>query len=737
MRLISVSEQFGCRVGRLPSVVAVVGMSVCLTQVCPAQSSGSAASDTAEDSSVLGEVVVTAQKRSENMQDVPIAVSAVSSVQLEKAGITDIVSLRLLVPSLNTTNTEGRLTMSLRGIGTVGVGPGVDNPVALYVDGVYYGSSVASLLSLNNIQQIEVLKGPQGTLFGRNATGGLVQITTKDPTSAPSGAIDLSYANYSTSIAKAYFSAGVGDSLAGDFAGYIKHQADGWGNALLTGEQTYSVDRDIAVRSKWVYKPADETRITLIGDYSNTLDNSIPLTMVPGTRLPNFPGYVGYVQPDIGYDSNANYLPEHTVVSGGATLRWDQDISGARLSTISAYRADRVFIGGDQDGTSANIQNYFFTQHDHQFSQEIQLTSAPGRLEWTTGLYYYGATTTAPAGVVIPPAGINVLLTGLEKIRTEAVYGQATYAIEPATRLTLGGRFTSEQRQAIDEGTAVVPIGIGPSVPSFALIPNAKSTFNKFTYRASLDHRLSDDLLAYISANSGFKSGGYNIFSPGSPAYKPESLNAYEIGIKSDLLDRRVRLNVAAFDYEYKDIQVAKYVDNGYNTTNGAGARSYGVDADLTVAVTSDVRLTAGGVLIHPKFTEYNGCAAGVPGGGVPPVDGNCAGKLLPLASEASGSIALDYTLRIPGGDVDFNGSAYYNSGFYFEPDNLIHQASFVEFSASGRWTRADGHIYVGLFGKNLSNKRVMTFGSTQGLGTQVLLWAEPRVYGVEVGAKF
>jgi iron complex outermembrane receptor protein len=698
-----------------------------------------AAADVPQTSSgQLEEVVVVAQKRSENLQNVPISVDAVSAVDLEHKGPVDITELRTLVPALNTTNTNGRLTMSLRGIGTTGVGPGVDNPIALYVDGVYFGSTVAGLLALDNVKQIEVLKGPQGTLFGRNATGGLVQVITKDPTSTPSGSLDFTYGNFQTEIGRFYVSDGKDGVFAADFAGYVKHQGLGWGTNLFDGRDIYNVDHDVALRSKWLFQPFEEGRITFIADYEDSHDTMLPFTRPPGTRSP----FVAGLAPDLGWDTDTDWTPPHTVKSGGLNLRVDQDFANLKFASISAYRADRVYIGNDWDATPYDFASYYFIQHDHQFSQEFQLSSAPGRLTWTGGLYYYHESSNAPAVLRFAYLGFNAGLLGTELIDSEAVYGQGTYAITPSTNLTVGARYTGEQRKIQDAAFPVYPLfALGDSVPppgpGSSFFPDARVSFNKPTYRIALDHRLSEQEMVYASFSTGFKSGGFSVYGPGAPPFQPETLDAYELGLKSDLLDRRVRLNAAVFDYEYKDIQVAQDVFGGYNTTNGGKARSYGIDLDLTAAVTSALHITAGLVVLEPKFTEYMGCALGVPGGGGPPPPGDCSGKLLPLASKATANLAADYLWALSSGDLDFNVNGYYNNGYYFEADNVIHQPSFGLFGANLRWTSRSSGLFLSAFGRNLGNKRTIAYGATQGTGAQELLWGEPRTYGLTVGYKF
>jgi iron complex outermembrane receptor protein len=696
----------------------------------------SAAAGDVENTFQLKEITVTAQKRQENLQNVPIAVSVVSGSTLDKLGVSSTTDLSIAVPGLYMTDTFGRLTMSLRGIGTNAVGPGIENPIALYIDGVYYGSSTASLLSLNSISQVEVLKGPQGTLFGRNATGGLIQVTTSEPTQTPGGYINVTQGNYDTSIVNALISGGVADNLAADFAVYAQHQGKGWGRDFVTGQHTYDVDHNVSVRSKWVYTPLNGTKLTFIADYEDVLDRLLLLAVKPGSISHFVPGVP---QPDLGYNANDNYLPDHTIKSGGVSLRWDQGFDDFAFSSITAYRNASTAYGGDLDASPLNLVSFIFEQYDKQLTEELQLSSrSSGPLKWTTGLYYYYGT----AGY--DPGKIPLQYLGIEedfpranqRINSAAAYLQGSYAFTDETSLTLGGRFTHEKRNEYNTMLSIFPAGADPSTGAIIPVPPDSISSDKFTYRASLDHRFSSEALAYASISTGFKAGGFDLSSPGTPGFQPETLTAYETGLKTDLFDRRVRFNVAAFYSTYKNIQVTQYTKISIETVNGAGARTYGVDADVTAVLAPGLELTGGFTIDHATFTSFPGCGDAAPLGGVPLVAGDCTGNQLVFAPQATVSTALDYTFDVGGGSLDLNGNVYYNSGYYTDLANVIHQDRFVKVGAFAKWAFGN-HYSLGAYGANLTNERTITYGDSQGVGTQLVNYMAPRTYGVTFGYKF
>lgn len=711
------------------AVAALSAFPAFAQDVQPAQHSG-------DNGGQLEEIIVTAQKRSENAQNVPIAVSSVRADALDAAGVRSVLDLRVAVPTINLTNSNGYLTSNIRGVGSIGVGPGVENAVSLYIDGVYIASAYATALSLNNIEAVDVLKGPQGTLFGRNATGGLVQVTTRTPGSTPSGKFEAGYANYGVVSGSAYLSGGLSDTLFADIAFAGKKQSDGWGKNRTTGADVYKNDGDFSVRSKWLFEPGVGTKITLIGDYSRAKGSLNAAAVRPGTRSAFLAGTP--IAPDLGYDLVNDQPISQTAKAWGASLRADQDIGAVRLTSITALRKGKLKTLRDSDFSPANLASFSFIQNDRQISQELQLSSndSGSRLKWTAGFYYYDAHSNYDP-LIVRLDFINRFTTTLitEDVESEAAYGQATYEIADATNLTLGARYTHERRDEKDVSITTTTISTGVSTNSTT--PNQSISFNKLTFRAALDHRFSDEALGYISFNRGFKSGGFGASTPGAAPYRPETLDAYEAGLKTDLLDRRLRLNLSGFYYKYRDMQILAVVTgNLINLINAGAANIYGADLDMTAKLGRNFTLTAGLGWLHPNFDKYAGCKLGDPLGGRPFTFGSCAGKQLPLASKFVGNVALNYTADVGNGKLSASANAYYNDGYVFEPDNVVRQPDFVQLGSSVKWTSQSG-LSVGVFGKNLTNRRVITYGPTASNGTQVVAYAEPRTYGVTLGYEF
>ena len=561
----------------------------------------------------LDTIVVTAQRRQENLQNVPIAVAVISPSQLANSGITNLQELSLLVPGIQTAVSASASDTYLRGVGSQAFGPGVESPIALYIDGVYYASEFGAPAEFLNVDQVEVLKGPQGTLFGRNATGGLVQITTKTPSAETHVDADFSYGDYNTSKLDLYATTGIAEDLAADVAIKASHQGDGYGRNITTGEDAYRTDLDVGIRSKWLYTPAAGTSLTLIFDYNQIRTTDNALQVQPGSALPP---QLASPYSNSPYEISANLDPLLYHKDGGVSAHLVQDLSFGQLVNTVAYRRSYTLLDLDIDETAIPYEGATIIEDEHQITEELQLLSAHDSLvSWTGGLFYFydraadAPTTLAldPDPTVDPVPPLTGLMTsGIEGSESVAGYGQATAEVLPATNLTLGARYTWERRTLSDTNQTGL---IGPVTIPILTNYSASKDYTRPTYRGSLDHRFSPEILTYASVSTGFKSGGFNVASPTDPAYEPEKLVAYAIGMKNDLLDRRLRVNAEGFYYNYTDIQVVHPEPGAPGISNGASAHIYGLDVDAEAQVTSALQAHGGSRTPQCSFRFLSGCA--------------------------------------------------------------------------------------------------------------------------------
>jgi iron complex outermembrane recepter protein len=709
-------------------------------QAVAPEASGSAPGARADSDNELQEIVVIAERRRANLQDVPVTVTALQASSLESAGVTGTTDLANVVSGLTMPQSQGTPMPHIRGVGNTAIGTGIENSVALYVDGVYHGSASFSALSFNNIAQIEVAKGPQGTLFGRNATGGLMQVTTLDPRAGFSGSAQVGYGNYNTATEDLYFTGG-SEILAGDLAFQSSQQLTGWGTNLYNDKQVNKQALDLSTRSKWVFNPREGTAFKLIFDYAE--NNSTIGALRNYGNAPNiyYPkGFAGLPT----FDVNDNVQPNRDKKGGGVSLQFDQDASFASLVNTLAWRQDSIENAIDVDTGPQPDVAVITHSADTQFTEEFQLLSPAGSSwRWVTGLYYYYATNgNLPGNTYFGGAAVNPVShitqstnNTTEYTHSEAAYAQVTREVLHNTDLTLGGRFTHESRSVDGLSTGLIR-NVTPIPPTRV---NKSDATDVPTWRIGLEHRFTDDVMAYISDSRGFKSGGFNL-SNGDAPYNPERLAAYEIGLKTEFLSRRMSLNTSFFYYDYKDIQVSRFVNGQALIYNGAGATSFGQDLDLTAAVTSRLTLRAGFELIRDYFTSFPAADFFLtcPGKSTSVCSRSATGKQLPEAPTATGTINLDYRqpLTHDGGTLVFNVNAAITSSYYFAPDNELSQPGYGLLNGSILWTSAGEGFSVRLWGKNLTD-RIYALSLNQSPGTTAVSYAAPRTYGITVGKKF
>jgi iron complex outermembrane recepter protein len=696
------------------------------------------AADTSNEEGTLAEIVVTAQKRAENLQDVPIAISTVSGAQLAALAATNITAIADMTPGLQMTTSQGSLAPHIRGVGSDI--PNVENSVALYLDGVYVASPSAALLSLNNVQQIETLKGPQGTLFGRNATGGALLVETRDPTASFSSDMDVSYGNFQTSMLNGYVAGGLAPDLAADLAVHVSHQGEGYGRNLDTGSDVYQTNLDLALRSKWVWAPTDTDTVHLIMDFARRYGSAASADYIPTGTYPSVLQYPPVTTPvPHPYDMNTFLDPSDSLDSGGVSLRLDHLMSWAKLVSISAYREQSFDVQFDITLTPATsirqplpfppfevivpLPTVNALTNDKQVSQEFQLVSPDNYalpwLTWVTGLYYF--------------YDLAQQVNSFAEVKTNSYSGFGETHIEflPGTHLTLGLRYTDEEKV----------LSVTPGYTGAPLTASPTSWFSQLTYRLGIDHKFNNGVMIYASKDLGFKSGGYNSTEPSLPKFDPEILKAYEVGAKSEFLDHKLRLNAAAFYYDYTDIQLTKLTTtNQVQFYNGPPATSYGADLDLTAQVTQGLRLDLGASYIHDRFTsgtplvQYNVPNPPFPGGSTP-FFASADGNQLPYTPQWTANLGLSYQIPTPTGDWTLDAQYLHNSGWFAEADNQLRQPAYENVNAGLHWHVNNGPYTVSLWCRNLTNALVYTSAAGNFLAS-LAQYAPPRTYGIEFSAK-
>jgi iron complex outermembrane recepter protein len=709
----------------------------------------------------LSEIIVTAQRRAENLQDVPITVTAVSKADLDATNVNRLADLNTIVSGYTGTGDIAFTSPHIRGVGSQVGSPGLENSVALYVDGIYIGATSPALLKLSDVEQIEVLKGPQGTLFGRNTTGGLVQVQTRNPDQVPEIDLEVGYANFQTITGNAYINLPVNDNISTNLAVSSTGSGEGWGTNLATGNPSYKLNSETLVRNKWNIDFGSGTTLMLMGDYEYRNDTGF-FDFRPVVGTPIAPGYTSTVS---GWDTNTADSQDLSE-AWGLTARLTHDFGSATLSNTLAYRDtkfDLVNFVGDRAAPPYDDDHFYWYTQDQQWTDELQLASnGDSKLKWTTGLFFYHALDInhqpITAGNLVPDDA--PFLSGVtdSRITTSSIapYLQGSYEILTGTTLTAGLRYSFDKHSMTGTFTNS-GLPVGPGGAFIQIVPDSTETLPSFSdgslsARLSLAHKFTDDVMAYVSFNEGTKSGGFNPVQINNAPFEDEKLSAYEIGTKLRFWDRRFTLNLAGFYYDYRNIQVQSFLGGPPTIYNGPSATLYGVDADMEWQVTHDFKISGNLEGLHSEFGNFPTaqflalcdeahfnpplqCPQG-PGIGYYSYFANAKGNSLPLAPDFTAAVVPSYKFHLgSGGSFELAANYYYNSGYFFSVGHEFGQKAFSMVGASLQFTTANERTYVRIWGANLGNTQAYASGSIQTDSTSVVLDA-PRTYGVWVGVK-
>jgi iron complex outermembrane receptor protein len=696
------------------------------------------------------DIVVTARRREESLQDVPIAVTAYSGEALERQGALDLTDISDTTPNVTLETSRGTnttLTAFIRGVGQQDPVAGFESGVGLYLDDVFLNRPQAAVLDIYDVERIEVLRGPQGTLYGRNTIGGAIKYVTRRLSNEPQF---RARANLGTYTQADLILSGSSPLIEGIKVGgsVARLYRKGFGDNLTTGQENYN--RDLwAARGTVELDPAEWLSIRISGDY--TKDNSNPRG---GHRL--IPGLLSGA-PVLGnvYDSRGGLVtPKQEIEAYGGAMHVDIDVGGGyTLRNITALRRDRSATPIDFDALPAQDVDVPAIYKNRQFSNELQLLyDNGGPVQGVAGFYYLNANANnifdvvlATTGALIGVPGFTASTFGDVDTRTWAGFIDLTFDITDQLHFSAGLRYTNDKRTATVIrknliGGASPELG-GAGVQLGALTSNftGSKTFKEFTPRASISFTPTDDHNFYASYSKGFKGGGFDPrgLSTAAPdlnangvrepneifdyfLFDPEKVDSYELGYKASLFDRRLRLAIAGFYADYKDVQVPGSVGAVINgiptfvgvTTNAGKASFKGVEVEALATLFrggDGSRLNLAGTLgyLDARYDEF---ITNVPGTG--PVD-VADFRRIQNTPKWTMSGTLDYSTRMRGGEISASTTLSYRSKtFQFEtPSPFLDQPGYALLDASIVWTSEDERFTVGLHGKNLTDKQYITSG--------------------------
>lgn len=746
----------------------------------------------AAETPTLDEVVVTAQKRSQKLEDVPISLTALSGTKLEEAGITSPAGLSDYTPSFNMTQTGIGTNIAIRGISS-GVNQGFEQSAAMFVDGIHYGRAQLARAPFLDIERIEILRGPQSILFGKNSTAGAISIINAKPGDEFEGNLTLSYEpEFEEKEARLVLSGPITDTLGGRLA-ILSRKTDGFiENTTLNRSE--SADEDKVIRGTLQWKPTETWDIILKVEDGSFDSNGRNIEVVKPVTNPAFNASnnpnpyktilelltTGNYHLDTTEDgkrqSNGDYSYNDT---NNITLTAEHQIGGMTLTSVTGYNKYSYSELCDCDFTGASGFNIFSDEKYRQLSQEIRLASpADQTVSWIGGVFYQSSNIDFHDKVFVPSD--SVIATAVSPLlrdastqrdfdqdtRLYAIFAQATWNISEINRLILGGRYSSETKEAsrhqyhvtpsgdvLPEGTVRDPYNL--LWATFLIDPhNIKGDRSEsgFDPQIIFQHDLNKTDRLYASYTTGFKSGGYDVRANAAPnslggifpniegswEFKKEDVKNYELGGKFALADAAAELNIALFRSDFTNMQTSQFDGQlSFNVTNAGEARIQGLEIDGRWAITNDLLMRGGVSYLDFEYIKFpNGqCAFGQP----PTSGSSCdqTGMRREFVPKYQGNVGWDYDINFSNGWKLTNTlDLIFNAGYLTTPslDKRFEQSSYTKINARIALSGVDDKWEVALVGKNLGDESVVTYANglpvasvlTRGAGSGFYAFYEP-----------
>ena len=705
----------------------------------------------AQEPAGVENVVVTAEKTTESILNVGINVTAISGADLRASRVATPTDLATQIPNVDVkTNIPGaQQIITVRGVGLDDFSSTNNSSVGVYVDDVFLASFAEMDFNFYDLERVEVLKGPQGTLYGRNSTAGAINVISARPSlDGFEGRISAGYGNFETFDAEAMLNIPVSDDLALRFSGKTVQQGEGyWYSRVLhrdLGRQDVFLGRGQAL---WTPN-ADWTVLLKVEGESNHSEigvgkffGTIPLTAAP---CPDFGNPSHCVNAHLYTDTTKdpftgdwNHTAPYHVNQINGTLHVEGDLGWAQLTSVTGLiNFKREFY---IDADAAPTRDAEFDQNDHvnQFSEELRLNGTVDRLDWLAGAYYsHDHVHSFTPGTLIDLLGVNVFIQSRQTTRSAAAFGQVKYTLTDQLNITGGLRYTSEDRAYVG-GTNLL---FGPFIVGSTFI-NAKIHDRNWSWRGALNWKPDEQTLFYVSISRATKSGGFfngiTTVNAALAPYKPEELTDYEAGVKAQLLDNRLYLDGSVFYYDYTDLQAQTFTNVGavslIKLSNIHKARIYGLDLGATWMPVAGLTLRGGIGLLHTRLGAFPFATA------FGPVI-NPAGNRLPDAPNTTFSGLARYEHAVLGdfvGALQFEG--HYASDSYKEALNLPYLFTNANWVFDGRVSIAtqDEGWELALWGKNIFDEQHVVQATDDGIGMGYRIFNAPRTIGVTLSHHF
>ncbi len=734
----------------------------------------------------IEEITVTARKREESLQRAPVAVTALTGQGIEARNLTNLMDVANYAPNVDikTSNagsgSGSNSQITIRGVGQLDFLITTDPGVGTYVDGIYFARSMGGVMDLLDLERLEILRGPQGTLYGKNTIGGAINLISRKPTNEFGGYVEITTGRYNRLDARASANVPLVDEKLAAIISVSSKDRDGFGYRTTDGEDL-GTENSAAARAALRWWPGEALTVDLAVDGTRKRQSSVVTTLTainPDAPVLNLYNAVSFLSGGVN-EAYVPVVPSNPFVSGGTGPNRDDldawgvsgivtwDIDDLTLKSLTAYRELHADFGRDGDNSPQPFLETENNVDQRQFSQELQLSGLhmDGRLKWVAGAYYFNEHATdftktrlasglfqgleALPGAMIPLAPgvfaggagnpVNVafdndfLIDSAIDTTNYSAYLHATYNLAEQLGLTVGARYTHEKKDYF-----INDIRASSGVP---IVDNVTidDSWSSFSPKGGLEYQINDQVLSYFTVSRGFKSGGFN----GRPttsadevqSYDPEYLTAYEMGIKSDLFDRRLRLNVTGFYYDYTDIQLtvstATPDGNFVAITENAGeAKSKGIEVELQAAPVEGLILEGAIGYIDAEYTDV-GTAQNV-----------SADSKFVNTPEWTANASVSYGFDVDKfGQITLRGDWNYRSKYYVNPQNdeAMSQDGFSLFNASIAYQSLDERWKVVLFGSNLTNKKYINngVGTLDSFGLAEAYFGRPREWGLMVKTQF
>lgn len=723
----------------------------------------------------LERIEVTARRTVESIQDVPVAVTSISDADLTERGISTILEIAQFSP--NTTLQASRATNStitafIRGVGQEDPLWGYEPGVGIYIDDVYVARPQGAVLDILNVERIEVLRGPQGSLYGKNTIGGAVKYVTRRMTGEREFDIRGTVGSYNQRDLKITGELPLIENTLYFGFGYANLQRDGFGKFLtsdIPNQNLENYNKDVqAMRATLEWYPADNVFVRFSYDYTDDQSNSKGGYRLLPSILTDAP------VPNSVYDSYTSLPTENRVETEGVSLTVDWEVSDQwTFRSITAQRENYSPVNIDFDNTSLRIFDVPAIYEDEWFTQEFQFNYRSDNLSFVSGIYYYDAESCGTFDAILEvlgqaafgTPGLTREVSGCSNSKSQALYGQGTYYLDDKWSVTAGLRYTQDKKESLVRNGLIFDTVYPESgwVPGYVRDPSVgtpvvlddSETWNKLTPRLGVEYRHSRDTLFYASYSQGFKSGTFNPRAEtAEPAANPEDVHSYEIGVKSDI-NSRLRVNATAFMLDHKNRQYVSVIPDPNDSTvlnqrlaNVGQSDATGLELEFTWIATNDLTVYGNFGFIDASFK--NVFSFDPQGNRIDITDQ----FVITNTPRTTANVGFSYNLPLSSGDLVFNGNYSYRSSYGLtELNNLLTQDAYGLLNLGVNWYSNSGKWTVGLHGKNLTNERYLVgnyaFLSPDpenpgqflpGLGGDTTLigyYGDPRTVSLTVGYRF